>query len=353
MKATVLLVTALLVVGAAAPMAVAASTADGSAEADAAVTQDGDAANETDNETETMPGARLAGVVGVQGAEVEGEVERRAFGQQVAAANSNASKASVVANQTKSLDQRLEELRERKQELETAHKNETISPGRYRAEMAGLAARISTLQAMSNETVEEARGLPAEALEAHGVNASAIDRLRTSASNLSGPEVAAIARSIAGPPGNRSAGPPFGNGMGGPPGGVPGGDEDNETDGGPGNAPGSPGNAPGSPGNAPANPGNDGDAGNATDDDTAGPGVDAPGNDADANTTETSDGDADSGDADTGGADSGDSDTGGADTGGAGSDGDGNAGPPDDAGNGNDSPGRSLVDWSALAALLP
>ncbi|WP_143416397.1 coiled-coil domain-containing protein [Halobacterium hubeiense] len=339
MKATVLLVTALLVVGAAAPMAVA-TAADGSAAADAVVTQEEDAANGTDNETETAPGARLAGVVGVQGAEVEGEVERRAFGQQVAAANSNASKASVVANQTKSLNQRLEELRERKQELETAHKNENISRGRYRAEMAGLSARISTLQAMSNETAEEARSLPDDELEAHGVNVSALDRLQTSASNLSGPEVAAIARDIAGPPGNRSAGPPFGNGMGGPPSDVPGGGEDNETDSGPGNA-------HGAPGNAPANPGNDGDAGNATDDDTAGPGVDAPGNDSDANTTdgnETSDGS----DADGSDADSGDANAGGADSGGG-----GNAGPPDDAGNGNDSPGRSLVDWSALAALLP
>jgi hypothetical protein len=330
MKATVLLVTALLVVGAAAPMAVAASAADGSAAADAVVTQEEDAANGTDNETETAPGARLAGVVGVQGAEVEGEVEQRSLRERLRAANSNASKASVVANQTRTLDQRLEELRERKQELEAARDNGTIPPGRYRGEVAGLAARISTLQAMSNETADTARSLPDNELEAHGVNVSALDRLRTSASNLSGPEVAAIARSIAGPPGNRSAGPPFGNGMGGPPSDVPGGDEDNETDG-------SPGNAPGAPGNAPTNPGNDGDAGNATDDDTTGPGVDDPGNDADANTTETSDGsDADSGDANAGGADSG-----------------GDAGPPDDAGNGNDSPGRSLVDWSALAALLP
>ncbi|WP_353634973.1 hypothetical protein ABSL23_05480 [Halobacterium sp. NMX12-1] len=328
MKATVLLVTALLVVGAAAPMAVAASTADGSAAADAVMTQEEDAANGTDNETETAPGARLAGVVGVQGAEVEGEVEQRSLRERLRAANSNASKASVVANQTRTLDQRLEELRERKQELEAAREN--IPPGRYRGEVAGLAARISTLQAMSNETADTARSLPAGELEAHGVNVSALDRLRTSASNLSGPEVAAIARDIAGPPGNRSAGPPFGNGMGGPPSDVPGADEDNETDGGPGNA-------PGAPGNAPANPGNDSDAGNATDDDTAGPSVDAPGNDSDANTTETNDGsDADGGDANAGGADSG-----------------GDAGPPDDAGNGNDSPGRSLVDWSALAALLP
>lgn len=229
MRATVLLVTALLVVGAAAPM-VAASAADEPAATGAVAVQD-DAANETDNETAMPPGARLAGVVGVQGAEVEGEVERRAFGLQVAAATSNASKASVVASQAQNLDQRLAELRERKQELDAARDNGTISPSRYRAEMAGLAAQISTLERLTNETAETARKLPAEALAEHNVNVSALERLRTSASNLSGPEVAAIARSIAGPPGNESTGPPFGNGMAGPPSDTPmaPGDEENET----------------------------------------------------------------------------------------------------------------------------
>ncbi|MCG1001966.1 MULTISPECIES: hypothetical protein [Halobacterium] len=321
MKATVLLVTALLVVGAAAPMAVAASTADGPAATESVAVQDGDAANETDNETETAPGAQLAGVVDVQAAEVEGEVERRSFGLQVAAAKSNASKASVVANQTQNLDQRLEDLRERKQELEAARENGNISTGRYRAEMAGLVARISTLQSMTNETAETARSLPEEALAERGVNVSALERLRTSASNLSGPEVAAIARSIAGAPGNNSTGPPFGNGMAGPPvdtPATPGDDEnetaDNETNPGEG-APDDPGNGPDASGNE------DGDDENETatspgEGDTPGNSSGASGNGPGVNeTNETSD----------------------------------EPGPPDDPGNGN----GPLIDLSVLTSLLP
>lgn len=322
MRATVLLVTALLVVGAAAPMAVAASTVDESAATESATVQDGDAANETDNETEMPPGARLAGVVGVQGAEVEGEVERRAFGLQVAAAKSNASKASVVANQTETLDQRLAELRERKQELETAREDGNISTGRYRAEMAGLAAQISTLQSMTNETAETARKLPAEALAERGVNVSALERLRTSASNLSGPEVAAIARSIAGPPGNRSTGPPFGNGMAGPPAdtpATPGGEKnetaDNETSPGEG--------APDNLGNGPDVLSNASDDGNETavpgEGDTPGNSLGASGNEPGANINETSD----------------------------------EPGPPENPGNGNNNGNGPLIDLSVLASLLP
>lgn len=304
MRATVLLVAALLVVGAAVPMAAGVSASDDRAATDTVLAQE-ETANETDNETETAPGAILAGVVDVQGAEVEGEVERRSFGLQVKAANSNASKASVVANQTRALDERLADLRERKQELEAARENETISESRYRAEVAGLAARISTLRVLSNETAETARSLPAEALEANGVNVSALEQLRTSASNLSGPEVAAIARDITGPSGNDSNGPPFGSGLMGPPSDTPaGGDEENETD--TGSAPADPG-APDNPGDATGDT-NDEQNATATDDEAAGNGNG------------------------------------------------GEAGPPDDAGsgnNGNSDAGRPLLDWSVLADLLP
>jgi len=333
MRATVLLVAAVLVVGAAAPAVAGAATSDGAASAPLVAQED--ETNATTNETDngTAPGAMLAGVAEVQEAEVEGEVERRTFGLQVAAANSNASKASVVANHTRALDQRLADLRERKQELTAARENETISESRYRGEMAGLAARISALQSMSNETATAARGLPAAALEAHGVNASAIDRLRTDASNLSGPEVAAIARNIAGPPGNRSAGPPFGNGMGGPPSDAPGSGDANETDGGPGNAPDDPGA---------------GDAGNETSDGTSTPGADAPGNSgADRTTDSGANGGSNAGDGEPGSPDDAGNGNGSPDDPGNGN------GSPDDPGNGNGSPSRPLLDWSVLADLLP
>jgi len=261
MRATVVFVVALLVVGVLAPFAAASPVTDDQAASGSVAVQDDDATNETADET--APGAKLAGVAAVQGAEVEGEVEKRSFGLQVAAANSNASKASVVAQQSQTLEAQLTALQERKAELEAARENGTISESRFRGEMAGLAARISTLQQLTNATAETARGLPAAALADRGVNASSLDRLRTSARNLSGPDVAAIARDIAGPP-NVSVGPPA-NG-GGPPVGMPGG---NNTTTGPGAGVGS-----GNGGNGPGDgtPGNGQNATTGQQNTTAGPG---------------------------------------------------------------------------------
>ncbi|WP_123535782.1 collagen-like domain-containing protein [Halosimplex salinum] len=166
------------------------------------------AANETVNES-LAPGERFAGVVGVEQAEIAGEVEARAFGQRVAAARSNASAAGVVADEVTDLEDRLTELDERLAELERAHENETLSEGQYRARLAKVHAEQRALQRQVNQTEYVARELPAAALEAKGVNVSAIETLRTRASEMSGPEVAAIARGIAG----KNAG----KGMGGPP----------------------------------------------------------------------------------------------------------------------------------------
>jgi hypothetical protein len=207
--------------------------------------QDDDATNESENET--APGAQLAGVVAVQGAEVEGEVEQRSFGLRVAKAASNASKASVVAQQTETLESRLAALEQRRAELEAARENGTISASRFRAEMAGLAARISTLQELTNTTAETAAGLPADVLAERGVNVSAIQRLRTSAANLSGPAVAEIARSIAGPP-NGTIGPPT-NVSDGPPFGPTG--EENRTTGAPDDTPGAENRTTGAPDDTP------------------------------------------------------------------------------------------------------
>jgi hypothetical protein len=213
MRHTALLVAALVVVGFGAP-AVVASLAAAPADVDASsAVQEADG-NETANESE--PGARLAGVVNVQSAEVEGEVAERSFGLQMAAANSNASKAAVLANQTGDLTERIDELRERKQALEERRADGDISNGRYRAEMARVAAELSTANRLLNRTTDEAERLPPSALTDAGVNATNLQRLREAAGELSGPEMAEIARDISGPPVNRSVGPPE-NGTQGPP----------------------------------------------------------------------------------------------------------------------------------------
>lgn len=252
MRVTVLLVAALVVIGAGAPLASAAPATQPASDSPSSdsvttfsvqeneTTENGTADNETENET--TPGAQLAGVVGVQGAEVTGEVEQRSFGLQIAAARSNASKASVVANQTEQLEDRIAELQTQKEALKEAKTNGTISRGKYRAKMATLSAQISTLQQLTNSTAETASGLPAEALAENGVDASKVQLLKTSASNLTGPEVASIARNISGPPANITAGQPDNITTGppenvttGPPGNVTTGPPDNVTTGPPSN----------------------------------------------------------------------------------------------------------------------
>lgn len=156
--------------------------------------------NETNNTDGTVsPGERLSGVIGVQEAELEGEVDRRAFGLKVARAASDDARAQIVKEQLGDLEQRLKNLSERKEALKQARANGSISQGEYAAKVSELVARGQTVSTLANETNETASGLPAEVLEANGVNVSAIQQLKTNASELTGPEVAQIARSIAGP----------------------------------------------------------------------------------------------------------------------------------------------------------
>lgn len=161
---------------------------------------------QVDGNATVAPGERLAGVIGVQGAELEGEVDRRAFGLEVANATTNESKADAVAGQLDRIRGRLADLDERKRALNES-RNGSMSEGRYRAEIAELAARTQTVQSLANVSENATRGLPAELLESKEIDATAIQTLREQASRLAGPAVAEIARSIAGPvmgpPGDR------------------------------------------------------------------------------------------------------------------------------------------------------
>jgi len=173
------------------------------------------------NETGMAPGERMAGVVGAEQAAVESEVAVRAFGQRVAAANSSTAKARVVGMQADGLQARLDELDAERAELEQAHENGTLSTGQYRARLAKLYAEQRALQRLTNQTEQVARDLPEQALQDQGVNASAIRTLKSRARNLTGPEVADIARGVAGKNVGRpaDAGPPdFANETRGPPG---------------------------------------------------------------------------------------------------------------------------------------
>lgn len=168
----------------------------------------------TEQGPDIAPGERLAGVVGVEGSELRSDMERRVFGHRMAAADSNASKAEIIATEVTALQQRLEELRDRKAALKAALANGSITHGEYAARMAELVADERALTRMLNVTAEAAHGLPEDVLRANGVNVSAIQELRENAANLTGPAVADIARQIAGPPADRGNASDRGNDSG-------------------------------------------------------------------------------------------------------------------------------------------
>lgn len=180
--------------------------------------------NETD---ETPPGARLAGSIGAQQAEIGGEIDSRAFQNALDRAPSDTARARVVADRTDDITERLSQLEERREKLRQARRNGSISNGTYAAELTELAARSEATRELANRSRSAAAALPREIAREQGVNVTAISLLERRAANLTGPEVARIARSIAGPgvgrplgvgppsdvgpPGNLSVGPPVGD----------------------------------------------------------------------------------------------------------------------------------------------
>lgn len=148
---------------------------------------------------QTTPGERMIGVVGVIGAELDGEVVERSFGISVAQAASDNATAEVVADRLTDVEERIDELDNRKVALDEALENEEISQGQYNAEVAKLEVERMTAKRLANQTAVVAAELPAEVLEANNISVDHIDTLRQQASELTGPEIAKISQEIAGP----------------------------------------------------------------------------------------------------------------------------------------------------------
>ena len=196
------------------------------------VAQDGpnasDGGNETDAANGTVdlsPGEQLSGVVGVQGAEVEGEIESRAFDVALRQADNETERARVVAERLNRTEARLAELKERQRELRERRDAGELSQGAYAARTATTTARVESVARGLNRSADAAAELPAAARGERGIDDERLSELRERADELRGPEVAAIARGVAGngvggpmapdrrgPPGNDSdRGPPDGD----------------------------------------------------------------------------------------------------------------------------------------------
>jgi hypothetical protein len=206
------------------------------------IAQTDEAANETaENATVDLPpGAMLAGSIGVHHEEMQGEIEHRSFGLQIAAAATNDSQARILNRTQDRLQERLMEMDREMTRLNESLANGTVSQSQYQVRMSRLVVRSRNVERLANSTSWTAATLPAETLAANGVNVTALERIRTHARNMSGPKTAAIARQIAGDTAGAPMGPPE-NVPRGPPESMPGnqhaGDAGNDTRMGPGNGP--------------------------------------------------------------------------------------------------------------------
>jgi len=157
-----------------------------------------DETTNTTTENATAPGAQLAGIIGVQQAEVTGDIDNRSFGVRIANADSDAERAAIIADRQAETSQQVATQAERLAELRAARDAGNLTQGEYRARVAIVASQATNAERTADQLNRTARDLPEAVRERNGINETAIDRLRTDARNLSGPETAAIARSIGG-----------------------------------------------------------------------------------------------------------------------------------------------------------
>jgi hypothetical protein len=154
----------------------------------------------TATDAEPSPGARFGGVVAAQGVAVGSEIESRSLAYRLNRSETNASRADVIARQVNRSQSRLDALRAERQRLAAARENGTITEDEYRVRATQLSARINAIRRLNDQTSAAAATVPAETLRRSGVDVTALRSLGAMAADVEGPEIAAVAREIAGPP---------------------------------------------------------------------------------------------------------------------------------------------------------
>jgi len=222
----------LVVLVALAPLTGAAVTGDTVGVQEQPTTEQEPTTTGNDSASDVSPGARLAGVVGSQGAAIDGEVTDRSLGERLARANGSGAKAAAVAAALGDANATLDAVEERLAELRAEREAGNISEGRYRAKVAIAAQRGAAARAVANRSADATESIPAAALREQGIGPGAARNVSERAGRVVGQDVAEIARGI------RGGGPPGGvgapDGVGGPsgpmgPGSAPGGQSDAEN----------------------------------------------------------------------------------------------------------------------------
>ncbi|WP_132057913.1 DUF7096 domain-containing protein [Halorussus amylolyticus] len=169
----------------------------------------------TENETNDSFGANISSFMQSSAAEIGGAVETGMWSASFNATANRSSQERLVERRTDKLRGDLTDLQERKEELAAEREAGEISKPAYRAQVGQLTGRINALQSAINATESRAKQA--------GMNTDEIRTLEADTRNLSGPEIAAVARNTTGvgngPPGSAGAegnesGPPTGVGEG-------------------------------------------------------------------------------------------------------------------------------------------
>jgi len=156
------------------------------------------AASDHDDSQQATAGEQLGGAVGIQAAAVEGELDDRTFGQQIANAASDADRADLIDERLNETESRIADHEHRIAELQQQREAGEISEGRYQAQLGRLEAETANTERTLERANDSARGLPADVLAERDIGADRVDEIRRNASQLGGAETSEAAREIAG-----------------------------------------------------------------------------------------------------------------------------------------------------------
>jgi len=160
------------------------------------------AANDTANNS-TL-GAHISSFMQSNAAEVDGAVETGMWTAAFNATDNRSVRAELVERRTSELRTELTDLQQRKRELLAEREEGNISEVAYKAKVSRLRGQINALQSAIDATSTRA--------EQTNASVESLDTLRSGSENLTGPEIASVARN--------TTGVGVDNGQGGPPGDV-------------------------------------------------------------------------------------------------------------------------------------
>lgn len=169
----------------------------GTNETNTTATPTADGSNTTTGDGNTSFGAAVSSFMQASVVDAENEVDSEMFDARFERSNAS-ERAQLVRQRANGIAERVQELREERERL-LSQGNLTVQT---RAEAARLAAQANGLSRSVDDVAAKAERTGA------GVDATELEELRTNARNLSGPEVAAIAAGMGGPPADRGQGPP-------------------------------------------------------------------------------------------------------------------------------------------------